>query len=220
MTLLKVAGVTVVSLIVFDVLGAWPPLVLDLFSADDAPSAEVYVLWFVLGVFCGLANYQGGVGALRAASERPVRAGRIVLGMTMVVAATALCALHRYVWPTAPVYVPDSESLTFTFVLTIVATGVFAHRSRDRITRSRIRGSSRADWLARSGCEHFESQIQKAGKNLYSCWTHFSLLIGDGHEARDPLAVRGNRREEGYLESNAVAVLRGPVPAGSKFRRM
>ena len=129
MTLLKVAGVTVVSLIVFDVLGVMASFVLDLFSADDAPSAEVYVLWFVLGVFCGLANYQGGVGALRAASERPVRAGRIVLGMTMVVAATALCALHRYVWPTAPsYYVPDSESLTFTFVLTIVATGVFAHR--------------------------------------------------------------------------------------------
>ena len=49
------------------------------------------------------------------------------------------------------------------------------------------------------GCEHFESQIQKAGKNLYSCWTHFSLLIGDGHEARDPLAVRGNRRRTGTL---------------------
>lgn len=149
--LAKIAGSTLLYLIVFDILGVLVIFAIEILSIfSDNPNMPVsYAMWFTMGVFCGLFSYNtGGNIAARKPETDPAasragfmdwsnredsgRIGLLVLGITAFVLA-ALSAVFVFLGlgsGTAPSgYVPDSRPLTITFFVSVFAASLFAHHS-------------------------------------------------------------------------------------------
>lgn len=137
----KIALCMFIYLVVFDVVGALFCLLLDIFK--DASMSADYAAWFVLGVFCGILSY--GTATDLAAPKTPEnvrKAGLLAIFVTFVIAA-AICAGSYLIWWRYGVedsyFVPDSEPLTLTFLLTVLATCIFSHRVlRDMPVRAKL----------------------------------------------------------------------------------
>lgn len=147
--LAKIAGSTLLYLVVFDILGVLLIFVIEILSIfSDSPNMPAsYALWFTMGVFCGLFSYNtGGNIVARKPETDPAatqvgfmdwsnredsgRIGLLVLGINVLV----LAALS-YVFIVLGVasgtepsgYVPDSRPLTITFFASMFATSLFVH---------------------------------------------------------------------------------------------
>jgi hypothetical protein len=141
----KVASLTLFWLLIFDLVGAVVSFVLDVLESEDGTRESFYLIWFILGVYCGMLTYQGACGMLtyQGASESlrsgggtggtsregAIGTGRLVLSTMLVVLVALLVAGYRYLWPAgSSAYVPDSESLTITFFVGIALSSAFWYR--------------------------------------------------------------------------------------------
>jgi hypothetical protein len=133
--------VTVVSLIIFALVGAVLAFVLFVFSSEDETSSgfhafSLHVIWFVVGVVCGMITYvtagesiSSGTGGGGTSGDGAIRTGRLVLSTSLVVLAALLVVGDRYVWRGATTAnMPDGELLTITFFAGIAISEGFGHR--------------------------------------------------------------------------------------------
>ncbi len=144
--LAKAIGVLLVYLVVFDIIGVAGCFALDLFSAfDDDGLIYAYTMWFVAGVFCGLLGYIQA-GEIFAPSEAGARdwadrkdsagiSGAVLLAAFVAIVLVAIpCYYFQWADPSSP-YVPDNESLSITYLATVLASMVFAHFALRRASR-------------------------------------------------------------------------------------
>jgi hypothetical protein len=126
-TIGKIALSTFIYIAVFDVVGVLLCLFLDIVESSGTSAALYYAVWFVLGVFCGLLSYSGAkdLGA-------PKVFGVAIIFVTLIVMAGISVASYLIWWRYGvedSYFVPDSEPLTLTFFVTILASSVLAHRT-------------------------------------------------------------------------------------------
>jgi H+/Cl- antiporter ClcA len=154
----KIAGCTLLYLLAFDVVGVILCFLLDVVSSDGSNTIEYYVIWFVLGVFCGIFGYNS-CGSIASAMSNPqsnqghtipnpanqswknrdwtaredaAQTGLFVIFTTAVVLFALAIPFYVLHWGqgTQPSgYVPDSGPLTITFFATVLASTIFAHKS-------------------------------------------------------------------------------------------
>ena len=133
-------------LIVADLVGVAGSFLCDAFlNSWYVSGALFYTIWFVDGVFCGLIHY-----SLCANIADPKKKGELMEWkdhgqagiITILTTAAILGALafffYRHDWRYSradSVYVPDSESLTLTFFITIVASMIFFHHAMGPIDK-------------------------------------------------------------------------------------
>jgi cation transport ATPase len=137
MKMATIVLVTIVLLIIVDLFGVVLSFVLTFLELEDDMSEAFYLIWFMLGLNCGVLIYLGagasigsGTGFDWTGSDDAIRTGRLVLSTMLVVLAALLVAGYRYLWPTAPsAYVPGSESLTITFFAGTALSAAFLHRA-------------------------------------------------------------------------------------------
>jgi hypothetical protein len=135
----KAAGLLLGHIVVFDILGVIGCFVFDLFGVTDGGGIiYAYLIWFVVGVFCG------GLGYLQTGSifapESPNNAdwadlpeadaiGRKVIFATLlvIVPVSVLCYIFQWRLADNGPYVPDNEALSLTYLGTIFTTTIFMH---------------------------------------------------------------------------------------------
>jgi len=118
----------VVASFVFEVLGV---------VSRNVSSALFYVLWFVLGVFCGLLNYNTAGGLASPKSEvdwtnraDASRTGLLVCGIAILIITGLSFLFFRIVWSggaEGDYYVPDSMPLSLTFFAATAGATLLAH---------------------------------------------------------------------------------------------
>jgi len=143
-TLAKVVGCLLACLVIFDIAGVAVVFVFDVLSFSS--TGLYYVLWFVLGVFCGLFSYNF-CGDLASASSEQMEdkpgtdwtsrdksemAGLVVIVTTGAILLSLSVPFYLYAWqyhlePSG--FVPDSFPLTVTYFVTVLASTIFAHTS-------------------------------------------------------------------------------------------
>jgi hypothetical protein len=137
--LAKIAACTLVYLVVFDIVGAVACFVFEFVGVERAgiTAAVYYALWFVLGVFCGLLNYNtaGSMAYPKSESDWTRRAdapktGLLVVAISVFILIGLSVLFFSILWrggaETDP-YVPDSMPLTLTFFAATVAATFLAH---------------------------------------------------------------------------------------------
>lgn len=140
-TALKAALVLAGWLVVADVAGVIACTVLDILPLRGVSTALFYVVWLVLGIFCGLLAYNSAgawatpPGPAPDAADWSGRPGARTAGTIVLVAGVALvaalvAALHAWYWVpdiAGDYYVPDSRTHTIVFAVA-VALGLVAGR--------------------------------------------------------------------------------------------
>lgn len=128
---LKVAVIVLGWTVVADIVGVIACFVLDVVPLRYGSGALPFVVWGVLGVFCGGVAAGSAGGALLKDHEmgwfdRPEapRTAQFVLAVTVVLFA-ALCLIFNHLWwrfhPSGDFFVPDTASLTLTYFGGILA---------------------------------------------------------------------------------------------------
>lgn len=140
--LLRIAGSTLLYLVMFDLIGVGACLVFDVagvlpLQIGATSTALYYTLWMVLGIFCGLLSYDRGGRTGSGAGpgewtnrEGAGRVGVLVVSIecVMMAAVSILCYLFLWRDNMAPSsFVPDNVRLTVAFFVAILAAVVFAH---------------------------------------------------------------------------------------------
>ncbi len=126
-------------LVAADLLGVAACFLFDVFGSERATSGALYyAIWFVLGVFCGVFIYSLSDAftspETKGSKEQGDHGRAAVLVITSVaIVLTCLSVLfYRFDWRYShadSVYVPDSESHTLTFFITILITLILANRT-------------------------------------------------------------------------------------------
>jgi hypothetical protein len=137
--LAKMAACTIVYLVVFDIVGVVASFVFDFFGVENSGfSAGVfYALWFVLGIFCGLLNYNTARGLAFPKSETAwtdradaSKAGLLICAISIVLLIGLSVLFFWVFWDgggTEDPYVPDSMPLSLTFFGAVAAATFLAH---------------------------------------------------------------------------------------------
>lgn len=132
--LTRIAACTMVYLVVFDLVGVAVSFVFDVVDVGAAP---FYALWFVLGVFCGLLNYNtaGGLAYPKSGTELTdqddaSKTGLLVCAISILLPIGLSFLFFSMFWRGRVVrdpYVPDSMPLTLTFFAATAAATLLAH---------------------------------------------------------------------------------------------
>lgn len=132
---LRVAAIVLGWTVAADVVGVLACLFLDIAPLRYESAALPFVVWFVLGVFCGVAAFwSAGTSLGKDKNEDWVdlpdapRRGKLILAVTAVLYAALSFLFHRSMWrfhPSGELYVPDTRSLTLTFFGGILAAMAF-----------------------------------------------------------------------------------------------
>lgn len=130
--LAKITVCTVVYLVVSVIAGAVASFVLDVLGvvSPDVSAAAFYALWFVLGVFCGLLNYNTA-GRLAYPKSKidwtnqsdASKTGWLVCAISLLLLVGLSVLFFPIFWRDSisdHPYVPTSMSLTLTFFTAIV----------------------------------------------------------------------------------------------------
>jgi hypothetical protein len=137
----KIVVTTLAVLVASDVVGVAMCFFCEVFlSSRQTSTALYYAIWFVVGVFCGLISYMTSGGLVSPETKGDwtnlADAGKtgILVILTTAAVLTALSILfYRLTWRLPNLadsyYVPDSESLTLTFFVTILASVIFTHKT-------------------------------------------------------------------------------------------
>lgn len=130
----KIAACTIVYLVVFDLVGVVASFV---FEVADIGAAPFYALWFVLGVFCGLLNYNtaGGLAYQKSGTDWTDRVdasktGLLVCAISIFLLSGLSVLFFSVSWrgrAGTDHYVPDSMPLTLTFFAATAAATFLAH---------------------------------------------------------------------------------------------
>jgi hypothetical protein len=124
----KVIGSTIIYLAVFGLLGGIVSFIFDVLGVISRAVSDplFYVLWAVLGIFCGLFSYDSGGGILAPESKTDWRSRKDAgtIGLQVVVLETlTLIALSI---PSA-LLISDSFSQSITFFVAVFIGMLFAH---------------------------------------------------------------------------------------------
>ena len=121
-------------LVMFDLVGVAVSFV---FEVADIGAAPFYALWFVLGVFCGLLNYNTAGGRAYPKSEGDwtdrddaSKTGLLVCAILIFVLIGLSFLFFSISWRGRVVtdhYVPDNMPLTLTFFAATIAATFLAH---------------------------------------------------------------------------------------------
>lgn len=140
MKLAKIAACTIVYLVVFDIAGVVVSFVFDVLGvvSRNVSAGAFYALWFVLGVFCGLLNYNTAGGLAYPKSEvdwtnqaDASRTGWLVCAISILLIVGLSVLLFPIFWRGSVAddpYVPDSMPLTLTFFTAMVMATLLAHK--------------------------------------------------------------------------------------------
>ena len=137
----KIALTVLVYLAVFDVVGVLLCLFLDVI--DEGSTGVYYALWFVLAVFCGMLSYSTAADMTSPKTpENAGKAGLLAIFATVVIVVAVSLASYLIWWRYGvedSSFVPDSEPLTVTFFLTVLASSLLAHKTLrpESVRRSR-----------------------------------------------------------------------------------
>ena len=103
----------------------------------DVSTALFYVLWFVLGIFCGLLNYNTARGLASPKSEvdwtnreDASKTGWLVCGVAILILTGLSFLFFRIVWSGGAEgdhYVPDGMPLSLTFFAASAGATLLAH---------------------------------------------------------------------------------------------
>ena len=139
--LAKIAACTLLYLAVFDIAGVVVSFVFEVAGvvSRDISAALFYVLWLVLGVFCGLLNYNtaGSFASPKSGTDWTERVdasqtGLLVCAISILLLMGLSVLLFSIFWSRAGEgdhYVPDSMPLTLTFLVAIAAATFLAHHA-------------------------------------------------------------------------------------------
>ena len=131
-----VVATILVYLIAADLVGVAASFFCDVFLSERRTSAALYyVIWFVIGVFCGVLIYvtcgsftsPEKKGGLMEWGDKG-QTGLLIIFTTGAILAGLSILFYRLDWRYSradSVYVPDSESLTLTLFFTILWFGDF-----------------------------------------------------------------------------------------------
>ena len=137
--LAKIAACTMLYLAVFDIAGVVLSFVLEVLGAvnRNISAALFYVLWFVLGAFCGLLNYNtaGGLASPKSEADWTNRVdasqtGWLVCAISILLLIGLSVLFFSIFWSRGAEgdhYVPDSMPLTLTFFAATAAATFLAH---------------------------------------------------------------------------------------------
>jgi heme/copper-type cytochrome/quinol oxidase subunit 1 len=137
--LAKIAVCTIVYLAAFDIAGVVASFVFEVAGVvmRGVSGALFYALWFVLGVFCGLLNYNtaGGLASPKSEADWTSRADATQTGLLVCAISTLLLIglsvfFFSIFWDRRAEgdhYVPDSMPLTLTFFIAAGAATFVAH---------------------------------------------------------------------------------------------
>ena len=128
---LKTLVVAIVCLVVTDIIGALACTILDVLDLRGNSPALPYAIWFVLGVFCGLAIYNiagaWSSSAVRtkdwseASDARRTGTGVLIIGLLLI---GGLAFFFNAIYWTRDVdgefYVPDSEPHSIVFIVAVL----------------------------------------------------------------------------------------------------
>lgn len=127
----KIALCVFIYLAVFDVVGALACLFLDFI--EEGNMGVYFAVWFVLGVFCGMLSYSTAADlASPKTPENGRKAGLLAIFVTIVMVAAISLAFYSIWWRTGAeesYFMPASEPLALTFLFTVLASCIFAHRA-------------------------------------------------------------------------------------------
>jgi hypothetical protein len=133
----KIVAFTLLYLVLFDIVGVVVCLVVDVAPVRAKSTALIYVIWFVLGVFCGMLSYNTGGRIASGESkgdwtgrEDAAQTGLLVVLTTSAVLVTLSIPCYLLLWRydmESSFFVPDSAPLTLTFFVTVLASVVLAH---------------------------------------------------------------------------------------------
>ena len=98
-----------------------------------ADTGVYYALWFVLAVFCGMLSYSTAADiASPQTPENASKAGLLAIFATVVILATVSVGSYLIWWRYGSEdssFVPDSEPLSVTFFVTVLASTLLAHKT-------------------------------------------------------------------------------------------
>jgi hypothetical protein len=131
---------TLAYLVVADLVGVAVCFFYDAIASERRTSTALfYAIWFVAGVFCGMLSYLtcGNIAMPEKTGDfirwkDEGQTGLLVILTTAVILVALSLLFYKLQWqyPRADsVYVPDSEPLTITFFVTILASVIFAHKT-------------------------------------------------------------------------------------------
>jgi hypothetical protein len=126
--------------VVADLVGVVACFICDAFLSERRTSAALYyAIWFVLGVFCGLCSYLTCVDVVSpdkkgdsGSSDHKTQMGLLVILTTALLLVILSILYYRLGWKyqeAYSVYVPDSEPLSVTFFVTVLASVIFTHKN-------------------------------------------------------------------------------------------
>jgi hypothetical protein len=139
--LAKIAACTMLYLAVFDIAGVVVSFVFDVAGvvSRNISAGLFYALWFVLGVFCGLLNYNtaGGIASPKSEADWTNRAdasqtGWLVCAISLLLLIGFSILFFSIFWSRSAEgdhYVPDSMPLTLTFFSATAAATFLAHNA-------------------------------------------------------------------------------------------
>ena len=139
--LAKIAACTLLYLAVFDIAGVVVSFVFEVAGvvSRDISAALFYVLWLVLGVFCGLLNYNtaGSFASPKSGTDWTDRVdasqtGLLVCAISMLLLIGLSVLFFSTFWSRGAEgdhYVPDSMPLTLTFFTATAAATFVAHHA-------------------------------------------------------------------------------------------
>ena len=139
--LAKIAACTLLYLAVFDIAGVVVSFVFEVAGvvSRGISAALFYALWFVLGVFCGLLNYNtaGSFASPKSGTDwtsqvDASQTGLLVCAISILLLIGLSVLFFSIFWSRGPEgdhYVPDSMPLTLTFFVATAAATFLAHHA-------------------------------------------------------------------------------------------
>ena len=127
--LARIAGVFVVYVAGFWLIGEIVSFAFEAIwdlSMEGFDAVIYYVLWCVLGVFCGLLSYDGG-GKLASPSSPGDWTGRKDAGKTGAIVVLTESVLLLALFLSCYLWVSSSRSLILTFFVTVFVSIMFGH---------------------------------------------------------------------------------------------
>ena len=135
----KILVCTLLYLVVFDLAGVALCFFFEVAPVRRSSTALLYVIWLVLGVFCGLLSYNtaGKMASPKSDMDWSTRedsgkTGILVVLTTSVVLIALSAVFYLLLWQRSPessFFVPDNASPTLTFFAAVLASAVFAHKA-------------------------------------------------------------------------------------------
>jgi len=135
---LKTVFWTLLFLVGFDLIGVVVSFLLDVTPVRGKSGLAFYAIWLVLGVFCGLLNYNAA-GARFFPDEKKDwtnnpdsgRVGVPIIGATALVLAVLFAVCYFTMWGSnvepADYFVPDHMGLTITYFVAILGSTILGH---------------------------------------------------------------------------------------------